>query len=108
MARSTTFLPDSYRWADAPAVATLYLRYGCAAKVTPGWVTVFADGPFPEVGGPCGSIAQGKRFAERFIQVRTKAGTAAQQERWWASARCRRHGASRALQEPDDEPLRLP
>ncbi|WP_202844814.1 hypothetical protein [Luteimonas saliphila] len=58
-------LPDSYRWADSDTGAVLFQRYGAVAKVTvDGRVTLIGG---KRIEGPAASLAQGKRFVERWI-----------------------------------------
>ena len=88
--RAPIYLPDSYWWAHDTGGATLHHRYGAEATVTASEVKILAEGPFREVKGPCRSIEQGMRFAERLIQARTNYGlTPEQAERFWANKQWR-------------------
>lgn len=58
-------LPDSYRWADSDTGAVLFLRYGAVASVAvDGRVTLLGG---KRIEGQAASLAQGKRFVERWI-----------------------------------------
>lgn len=59
-------LPEGYWWSDAKDRSVLYLRYGWAATVTLTETEVRARGG-RRLKGRCGSIAQGKRFVERWV-----------------------------------------
>lgn len=111
MSEPPTLLPASYWWTGEGERQHLYLRYGCVAKVEQGKLTVGADGLWPELSGPCRSVAQGKRFVERIVAVRGALGTPDQQQR----RRAMLHRRWRATQlrgtagDPDGEDaLRLP
>ena len=64
-------LPDSYRWAHTEDCAILYLRWGWVATVKPGSVELKA-GNGQNITGPCGSIEQGKRFVERWVEATSR------------------------------------
>jgi hypothetical protein len=58
-------LPPAFRWSDTDTGAVLFLRYGAVARVS-------ADGMVKLIGGrpiesKAASLAQGKRFVERWI-----------------------------------------
>ncbi|WP_202841998.1 hypothetical protein [Luteimonas saliphila] len=58
-------LPGSFRWSDSDTGSVLFLRYGAVASVTvDGHVTLLGG---KRVEGPAASLAQGKRFVERWI-----------------------------------------
>lgn len=59
-------LPGGYWWSDAKDRSVLYLCYGWAATVTPTATEVRTRRGSP-LKGRCGSIAQGKRFVERWV-----------------------------------------
>ncbi|HVI59330.1 MAG TPA: hypothetical protein VM619_10755 [Luteimonas sp.] len=66
-------LPEGYWWSESEDGATLFLRYGWAATVTPSKVEVRCrDGR--RLSGRCGSIAQGKRFVTRWLLAKLKPG----------------------------------
>ena len=63
-------LGASFHWLDNPDAS--YLRYNAAtvAVVKPGEVVIRWRNV--ETGGPCRSIAQGKRYVERWLGVRLR------------------------------------
>lgn len=80
-------LPQSFRWADsADGSSNLYLRYGCVASIKP-------DGTMKlkywqkEFHAKAASVAQAKRFIERWLLARntTRAYECAQ----WRTRYCR-------------------
>jgi hypothetical protein len=67
-------LGEAYRWIDSEEGSFLRLRYGCVAgvKLRDGKVVVWINVTGKEVTGTAGSIAQGKRYVERWIAARGK------------------------------------
>lgn len=60
-------LPASYRWTDGADASHLHYNFGCVASVTAdGRVTILAG---KRIEGKAASVAQGKRYVERWIEV---------------------------------------
>ena len=64
-------LSDSYRWSDDKGRSTLFHGFSWAAVVTETSVEIKGRGG-QRLGGPCSSVAQGKRFVERWIWGRLR------------------------------------
>lgn len=66
-------LPDTCRWLDTAEASRCHYHYRCIAVVVPGEVTIVRGvgrrTHRADLVGKCGSIAQGKRFVERWIQA---------------------------------------
>jgi hypothetical protein len=82
-------LPDSFRWADASdGSSNLYLRYGCVASIKP-------DGTMKlkywqkEFQAKAASVAQAKRFVERWILAQSS--PRAHECRQWRNRHFRSH-----------------
>ena len=64
-------LAPAYRWADSKDDSRLFLRYGWVASVVregAGFQVKMKDWKGKDIGGPCASLAQGKRFVERWVE----------------------------------------
>lgn len=81
MSKPTLPLPGGYWWSDTADGSVLYLCYGWAASVTATETEVRGRGG-SHLRGRCGSIAQGKRFVERWV-LGSSTGT----YRRWKAAR---------------------
>lgn len=67
----TMTLPDSYRWSDgSDGSSHLYLNYGCVAKVAADGTTIVKTWDKKEIQSKAASVAQAKRFVERWIKAK--------------------------------------
>lgn len=67
-------LPASYRWVDhSEGGACLYWNYGCVASIKPDGTTRFKYWQ-KEFNSKAASVAQAKRFIERWINARNSPG----------------------------------
>lgn len=72
MSDTTAMLPASFYWLDFPDGSYLRRNYACIATVKPRdgrWETVIKWGDACYY-GRAGSLAQGKRWIERWVSVR--------------------------------------
>lgn len=74
-------LPGGYWWSDAKDRSVLYRCYGWAATVTP-TETEVRTLRGRRLTGRCGSIAQGKRFVERWVIGQTYGTYRREMARW--------------------------